>query len=146
MCLFGTPTGQPPLPNAALAQQQQQQYAQSGSNEEITHLQAEVAHLKELLSQTCPPNRSDSRFEVEIEAAPAITPPNTGTYSGHQRLAVDSASLANAVDTQDHPKNRAPRGYYAQHSLLKYFVEVRLSISCQSLSASDQLTPSVFPR
>lgn len=147
MCLFETPTGQPLLPNPVLAQQQQQQYARSRSNEEIALLQAEVAHLKELLlSQTCPPTKSDDGFEVESEAVPAITPPIAGTYVEHQRLAVDSAPLANAIDAQDHPKNRAPRGYYAQHGLFKFFVEVRLSISCLSLSASDQLTSSVFPR
>lgn len=104
-------------------QQQDRQPARRTSSEETRLLRAEVAQLKDLVSQPRLP--AEDEYNTESSSGAALpTPPVVDRRDEDHATATDSAALVNTARPPEHPRNRAPHGYYSQHSLFKYFVEV----------------------
>ena len=120
-CSFETETGQPYSLNQ-LTQQQAQ-----CSSDENRDLRAEVTRLKELLSKT---RIQQNEGGVEtltttacVETGQAVVVLLNGEVEKDQRQNVISDYLSD-------PRDRSPRGYYSQHTLLQFFREVSGHILC----------------
>ena len=113
-CSFETGTAQPPVSNNQFTQQQ----AQRNSNE-IRDLRAEVAQLKGLLSEARMQREGDC-VEETLRATDNAEfglpiPPNQ-----------NSADVTHTEPSD--PRGRSPRGYYSQHTLFQFFIEVRCCV------------------
>ena len=111
--------------SSALQNHSAQEQVQS-SDREIRDLRAEVAQLKELLSQTHLRHARDSLAET-------LCVPD-GNKHGQTILLKKSIEVdqiqPDAVKTElSDPKDRSPRGYYHQHTTFQLFGEV-MSLSC----------------
>ncbi|THX40089.1 hypothetical protein D6D11_08736 [Aureobasidium pullulans] len=110
LCIYDSQDGQPPTANQ---QPERQRQASPSNHDEVRRLRAEVEQLRSLLSKqtggfAAPPTSSATlpATESSIEQSKDEVPP----WGVHQ--------------SSNHPKDRAPRIYYAQHSLFKFFVEI----------------------
>lgn len=129
-CSFETGTGQPPMSNSQFAQQQAQR-----NSDEIRHLRAEVAQLKGLL----PKARLQHESDCVAETLPATDNADKAESGQAVLLNMNDQSPAGVTDTElSDPRERSPRGYYGQHTLFQFFVEVRCGVlyfACQPCSS-----------
>ncbi|THX55944.1 hypothetical protein D6D08_09328 [Aureobasidium pullulans] len=109
LCIYDSQNGQPPMANQQPGRQRQ---ASPSNHDEVRRLRAEVEQLRSLLSKQT----------GEFAALP--TPPATlpATESSIEQ-SKDEVPAWKVHQSSNHPKDRAPRIYYAQHSLFKFFVE-----------------------
>ena len=136
-CSYETSTGQLLPVTTTVPAQPERRY----DNNEICHLRARNAHLQGLLLQGRRFAERDESVERSGEAASLVQPLCEGQHQPvNVTVAADQAELA------DHPKNRTPRGYYAQHSLFKFFVEVRPPTMCDSRLVSLMLIACLHNR
>lgn len=110
-CSFNTPTGEPPVSSSGPAQNEQQ--ACFTSSEEVRHLKAEVAYLKDLLSCSQLPRENDIGVASVSEAVISVRQ----VLNDHTHDQERGVPLGKSTGPPKHPKNRAQRGYYTQHSL-----------------------------
>ncbi|KND93561.1 hypothetical protein TOPH_01405 [Tolypocladium ophioglossoides CBS 100239] len=116
-CWYETGTGQPPVSNSQAAQRQQGQH----SGDEVRDLRAEVAELRALVSKACQQQEghdaADSLHAADnADSGQSIAPSDKVE---EDRITADASS----TDLSD-PRERSPRGYYRQHTLLQFFAEV----------------------
>ncbi|THW56006.1 hypothetical protein D6D25_03263 [Aureobasidium pullulans] len=110
LCIYDSQNGQPPMANQ---QPERQRQASPANHDKVRRLRAEVEQLRSLLSKQT----------GEFAALP--TPPATlpATESSIEQ-SKDEVPAWKVHQSSNHPKDRAPRIYYAQHSLFKFFVEI----------------------
>lgn len=117
-CLFDTGTGQPVAPNDLLTRHKARR-----NSEEIRSLRAEIAQLKELLSK---PRLQQGSGDVtnlpQVQSDQAVS----STESNKK----DQSSSHNTNAELSDPRQRSPRGFYRQHTLLQFFMEVRCCVLC----------------
>ncbi|EPE30890.1 Zn2/Cys6 DNA-binding protein [Glarea lozoyensis ATCC 20868] len=113
-CAFETDTTQPP----PASQHTQQNILHNG--QEAQDLQAEVARLKELLSQSCRSKNNDCVESITPVAIPEFD--NTDLLNIETEGHLTCADSKN-IDLKD-PREKCPRGYYSQHTLLQFFHEI----------------------
>lgn len=91
------------------------------SGDEVQDLRAEVAQLRALISNACQPQEShvaaDSQRAAETANSDQLVAPKD------REEKVQSSTDRNNNDLAD-PRERSPRGYYRQHTLLQFFAEV----------------------
>ena len=114
LCSFETVKVDPLGTNAALTQQSQAQH----TSDEIRNLRAEVAHLKQQLSNSRLEHTTGRNAESHEVALP------TNQHHDDRDPAIGAEQIAHTTEPSD-PRNRSPRGYYSQHSLFQSFTEVR---------------------
>lgn len=101
-----------------------QQQTQCNSDE-IRHLRAEVAQLRGL-----PPNAGlQHESDGVVETLPASDNADNAKSGQAVLLDKDDQSPARVTDTElSDPRERSPHGYYNQHTLFQFFVEVRCGV------------------
>ncbi|KEQ68099.1 hypothetical protein M436DRAFT_32393, partial [Aureobasidium namibiae CBS 147.97] len=120
LCTYDTPTGRPPA--TGQRPQHHKRHLRQDDTEELRRLRTEVTSLRSLVFQG-QPDLNHVNAE-RITQAKLDTPP-----------IIPSARLDSTVNLQQtdhqkeasefyHPKDRAPHGYYAKHSLFKFFTEI----------------------
>lgn len=116
LCTFETGNGKPFVLSSQSAQEQAQR-----NHEEIDDLRAEVFQLKELLSQ----NQIQNERHIIPDAIYATDYSQRRTAAvSYQALEGDTNTGVINKDDPTDPRDRPLRGYYHQHTLFKFFVEV----------------------
>ncbi|THW96781.1 hypothetical protein D6D18_05651 [Aureobasidium pullulans] len=110
LCIYDSQNGQPPMANQQPGRQRQ---ASPSNHDEVRRLRAEVEQLQSLLS------KQTGGFAAPL--TPSTTLPATGSSIEQSKFEVPPWGVH---QSSNHPKDRAPRIYYAQHSLFKFFVEI----------------------
>ncbi|CZR65084.1 related to transcription activator protein acu-15 [Phialocephala subalpina] len=114
-CSFETTTGHPPVSSYQSAQQAQR------NSEDVRDLRAEVAELRELLSKG-PLQYESNCIEEHLLATNNVELSQAATT---KKNIEKDLSLANAPKTELlDPRERSPRVYYSQHTLLQFFGEI----------------------
>lgn len=132
-CSFETGTAQPPVSNNQFAQQQAQR-----NSDEILDLRAQVAQLRGLLSKA----RMQHEGDCVVETLRATDNAEFG-----QPIPASQGSTDVTNSEISDPRERSPRGYYSQHTLLQFFREVRRCLlsfageSCSSVAVDSTNLP-----
>ncbi|TIA73287.1 hypothetical protein D6C76_06695 [Aureobasidium pullulans] len=109
LCIYDSQNGQPPTANQ---QPERQRQASPSNHDEVRRLRAEVEQLRSLLSK--------QTGEFAALPTPSATLPATESSIEQSK---DEGPAWKVRQSSNHPKDRTPRIYYAQHSLFKFFVE-----------------------
>ncbi|CAF9939653.1 MAG: hypothetical protein ALECFALPRED_008207 [Alectoria fallacina] len=114
-----------------------QQQTQCNSDE-IRHLRAEVAQLRGL-----PPNAGlQHESDGVVETLPASDNADNAKSGQAVLLDKDDQSPARVTDTElSDPRERSPHGYYNQHTLFQFFVEVPQLFPFIKETADEWLKP-----
>ncbi|KAG9570673.1 hypothetical protein KCU71_g3984, partial [Aureobasidium melanogenum] len=96
-------------------------HAKQDNSEELRRLRREVVSLRSLVSQRQPDLNNangEGATRAKLDSTPTIS----------SRPASDIADLQSDTSRNassfHHPKDRSPQGYYAKHSLFKFFTEI----------------------
>jgi hypothetical protein len=103
--------------------QHQQKHAKQNAREEVRRLRREVANLKSLVSQRQPDlnnANAEGTIRAKLDSTPTISSRTASDTADHQ------SDISRNASSFSHPKDRSPQGYYAKHSLFKFFTEVEV--------------------
>ncbi|KAH0404308.1 hypothetical protein KCU89_g1259, partial [Aureobasidium melanogenum] len=90
-------------------------------SEEVRRLRREVANLKSLVSQRQPELNNanvEGTTRAKLDSTPSISSRTASDTADHQ------SDISRNTSSFSHPKDRSPQGYYAKHSLFKFFTEI----------------------
>ncbi|KAG9518616.1 hypothetical protein KCU93_g8342, partial [Aureobasidium melanogenum] len=90
-------------------------------SEEVRRLRREVANLKSLVSQRQPDlnnTNAEGTIRAKLDSTPTISSRTASDTADHQ------SDISRNASSFSHPKDRSPQGYYAKHSLFKFFTEI----------------------
>ncbi|KAH0379840.1 hypothetical protein KCU92_g7927, partial [Aureobasidium melanogenum] len=91
------------------------------AREEVRRLRREVANLKSLVSQRQPDlnnANAEGTIRAKLDSTPTISSRTASDTADHQ------SDISRNASSFSHPKDRSPQGYYAKHSLFKFFTEI----------------------
>lgn len=98
------------------------------SADQIQELRTEVAQLKELLANAGPQSNENPSSFVAVAARDAEAVQSNQTPLLNEGFDQEQGPAPPAHVTKNEisdPKERSPRGYYRQHTLFRFFDEVR---------------------
>ncbi|KAH0143127.1 hypothetical protein KCU67_g13717, partial [Aureobasidium melanogenum] len=108
-------------------------------SEEVRRLRREVANLKSLVSQRQPDlnnANAEGTTRAKLDSTPTISSRTASDTADHQ------SDISRNASSFSHPKDRSPQGYYAKHSLFKFFTEITQFVPFITQVTDEWLRPA----